>query len=532
MKKRVWITVIAVAVVFAGALGLGVWRYMQPNFHNVTVELGARPLAVKHFLRLQRKAQYATFVTDLSQIDWKATGTTEIALKYGFKEETVLLTIRDTIAPKVVFVERRTEGIDYIPQPEDFVQSAEDASELTYSFAEKITQPESYRDLTLTVIVTDKSGNVTQQKCVLSYSWLRSEVVLELGKELTAADLLIYPDKDAQLISTEDLAAVNAGGVGKYTIESTAGDKTQICVISVVDTTAPTVTLKEGKTFLGDAIEPEAFIDQAQDISGQVKAEFVQLPDWSKEGTQEVQIRFTDVYGNEVVHKTQLTVVADTEAPSIKFSGDMTVKKDAQPDYMAGVSAYDNRDGSCKVTCDSSEVDTGKAGTYTITYTAKDAAGNVATKKRKITVNPDANETEALVKKIAAGLPDDPEAIRDYVRDIKYTHNWGGDDPVWHGFSKKHGNCYVHALCLQALLTEKGYETQLIWVKGSKVGTEAASNGWNAHYWLIIKLDGGWKHIDATPGNTHTIYSLMNDAQRLETLKGREWDFSKWPACN
>ena len=56
---------------------------------------------------------------------------------------------------------------------------------------------------------------------------------------------------------------------------------------------------------------------------------------------------------------------------------------------------------------------------------------------------------------------------------------------------------------------------------------------------MLIKLDGRWWHIDATPGPVHSKYSLMNDAQRYETLVRdidgeevqRDWDRSKWPAC-
>ena len=75
-------------------------------------------------------------------------------------------------------------------------------------------------------------------------------------------------------------------------------------------------------------------------------------------------------------------------------------------------------------------------------------------------------------------------------------------------------------MCLKALLDEKGYNTQLIWV------TE------RTHYWLIIEIEPGvWRHIDATPGTRHTKYSLMDDKQRLETLSGRWWYYSEWPAC-
>ena len=169
---------------------------------------------------------------------------------------------------------------------------------------------------------------------------------------------------------------------------------------------------------------------------------------------------------------------------------------------------------------DTSKLDVDTAGTYYVTYTAVDKSGNMATVKRKVIVEHDQEDTAALVASIAAKLGNDPEKLRDYVRSsINYNHSWGGEDPVWYGFTKWNGNCYVHALCLQEIFNLKGIENQLIWVTNK------------SHYWLIVKIDGVWKHIDPTPSNLHGRYSLMNDQQRLSTLSGRKWDTTQWPAC-
>jgi len=199
----------------------------------------------------------------------------------------------------------------------------------------------------------------------------------------------------------------------------------------------------------------------------------------------------------------------------------MTVAKHSQPDYLAGVSAFDAVDGYVVVNVDDSRVNLSAAGTYFLVYTARDASGNVATIRRKITVEHDAEDTAALVKSIADSLENDPEKIRDYVRStIYYSTDWGGEDPVWKGFTEKHGNCYVHALCLKSILDLKGYNTQLIWVVNK------------THYWLIIEIEPGvWRHIDPTPSELHSRYSLMTDEQRLWTLSRRDWDHSLWPAC-
>ena len=201
------------------------------------------------------------------------------------------------------------------------------------------------------------------------------------------------------------------------------------------------------------------------------------------------------------------------------FSGleDMEVEKYSSPDYTRGVSVRDGAGKELPFTYDASKVNPAVPGTYYVTY----YAGN-GLEKRTVVVKPDQSDVEALAAEIAAKLADDPEMIRNYVRStIRYSHDWGGETPVWYGFQNHRGNCYVHALCLKSLLDIKGYHTLLIWTED------------RTHYWLMIELEGGWKHIDATPGRLHSRYSLMNDTQRLETLYSdghpRRWDRTAWP---
>ena len=533
MKKKTVTIIVLAAILVAGVLGYGVWQYMLPRFHNVSVELGTDRVLLDHFLTIYGKRDRAVFVTDLKTVDWTKPGDTQITLRHGIKEETVALTVRDTTEPKVTFIESLTKNLDYVIKPEDFVQKAEDLSAVTIDF---LKQPDAsgYETQKLTVVVMDACGNSTQKECTLAFSWVHPEVTLELGQELTKEQILIDGSKDQELLDQAQLDAINAAGIGSYEVRSTAGSMTRVCKVTVVDTTGPAVTVKPVTVYVGDEIKVEDLVETAEDLSGDVTLRLGKPVDTSEAGTKTAAVEAVDPHGNVTRVEAKVEVIADTEAPAIKFSGDLTVGKNAKPNYLKDVSAYDTHDGVCEVTCDSSGVDLSKAGTYKVVYTAKDAAGNVATKKRNVVVKPDQADTDALVAQIAATLSDDPLEIRNYVREIKYTHNWGGDDPVWHGFTKGNGNCYVHALCFKALLDYKGYETQLIWVKGSEPGSEVAANGWAPHYWLIVKLDGQWKHLDATPGPTHTVYDEpMNDTMRQESLKGngRTWDRDQWPAC-
>src|SRR5690554_989886 len=80
---------------------------------------------------------------------------------------------------------------------------------------------------------------------------------------------------------------------------------------------------------------------------------------------------------------------ADTIAPLLEVTPEsVSLEFNQEYDLMTGVTARDNVDGTItdKVVIDDGGFDNQIAGTYTITYTVKDAAGNEATKTRTITV--------------------------------------------------------------------------------------------------------------------------------------------------
>lgn len=512
----------ACLIVLGGAAvaALGLWYNAQPKFQDVTVELGTEEIAAEQFMLPLAQSEKVAFVTELTGDLLSKAGDVQVVLRHGKLEETVTLHIVDTVAPTASFLTERTEPAGYVPKPEDFVLEYFDLAETKLCFEHEPEIPTDYRDLHLTVIVMDASGNRVAQECTVHYAWMYESVTLELGEPLTAELILLEPEKGGLLLDDAQLELINTSGVGVYELTCTSGGNTEICTVTVVDTTAPTVAVQDVHIYRGGLVEMEDFIVSAEDLSGEVTLEMVADYDRSKLGTYPVQIVATDIYGNTATVEAALHVVTDTTPPNISGLDTMNVEKNSDPDFMSGVTAYDSRDGYCDVTVNLDGVDLTKHGTYYAVYTATDTSGNKATARRKVVVNHDAADTAALVASVAQSIGSDPEALRDYVRyKITYTSNWGGDDPVWYGLTKKAGNCYVHNLTLQALLKYYGYQTQLIWVTDK------------SHYWLIINLGGTWYHIDGTPGNTHTIYSLMNDEQRLETLRGRDWDHDKWPAC-
>lgn len=518
----------AVIIVLLAGVGFAAWLYQVPKFQDVTLELGQPLPEIPAFLTEYANAKWAELVTEKADIDLTRVGTQELIFRYGIREETVTLTIQDTTAPAVKFRDViLTAGLS--PFPDDFIAEIADYSDVEIRFVQPPDQ-ETYEDIQLQIQVTDAFGNTTTGECTLSWQWLTESYELELGDTLEKADLLLNPEKDDALLDQEALDEINEAPAGVYTVVSTSGAKSAACSVTVRDTTGPELKLKEVYVFLGGSAALEDFVESASDLSGEVKLRLVTELVFDTEGTQTVIVEAEDIYGNVTTQETALHIVTDSVPPTISGLSDMTVAKHSSPNYKSGVSAMDDKDGTVSFTYDASKVDTSKAGTYYVTYTAKDSAGNVTTVKRKVVVSHDAEDTAALVASIANSLSNDPEKIRDYVRtSIRYTStDYGGDDPIWHGLTEKRGNCWVYANCLKALLDYKGYETQLIWVT-------SPSKYVKSHYWLLIKLDGGWKHIDATPG-VHAKYSLMNDAQRYETLVRdgvhRDWDRSQWPVCN
>lgn len=521
-KKRV--TCVAVAVLLAAAMllaGLCFWNYQRPKFQDVQVELGTESISIRDFMTKAAKMKKVGFVTDPSLVDLNRPGEMEITLSHGNNRETVKLIVTDTVAPQVEFQKKLVKTINYVPNAEDFVISCQDANKVKIFFDHDVMVPRDYSDVTVTVVVEDGSGNRTTEDCQLSFNWMLEYVKLEYGQKLAIEDVLLDPVRDKSFVDPQQIQAINDGGIGTYTITSTVGDRVTTCTVEVADTTGPQLELRNVQVRLGGTTNLQAFVKSVKDISGVKEVRMVSQMDFSTESKQTIIIEAEDNLGNVSTKETMLWVATDFGLPQIKGGTQpITMAKHSTYDFLADVTAWDAKDGNCEVTCNTDTLDVDTAGTYFITYTAVDNSGNTATLKRKVVVEHDMEDTMAMVQAIADTLSDDPEEIRDYVRGrVYYNQNWGGDDPIWYGFTNRTGNCYVHVCCLKALYDLKGIENQIIWVTDK------------THYWLLVKVNGVWKHIDPTPSEIHGRYSLMNDQQRLSTLSGRKWDTSLWPAC-
>lgn len=124
-------------------------------------------------------------------------------------------------------------------------------------------------------------------------------------------------------------------------------------------------------------------------------------------------IYITEGYGTKVVDKEKSQQKSqtekDTKKPTITLFGSETVKASLGKKYKdKGATAKDNVDGDITDKIKTkSNVDTSKEGTYKVTYTVSDKAGNTATKERTVLVVAKAVETKDTTPPIISFLYED-----------------------------------------------------------------------------------------------------------------------------
>ncbi len=460
------------------------------------------------------------FLTSFEDIDFSKVGEYEIELEINHKKKTSLLKIVDTTPPEVE-VQELYKYIDYEINPEDFIVSKTDLSSIDSVQLESVPDISKFGDYSISILVKDAYGNETKKETILHVGVIKSFFELELGTVFKKEDLL-YNKEDVIEISQEEIDLVNQKVLGEYVIHVLYEETEYTSKIVVKDTTPPTLELKN-VTIYDDVktLKKEDFIAQASDASGEVTTTLLTEIPFGVLGTHEIEIQAIDQNGLQTTKKAQLAIVKDTTAPVIYGLSTLTINKHSSINFMSGVSARDDKDGPVSVSVNSSKVNVNVAGTYYATYSATDSSGNTKTASRKIIVNHDQEDVNALVRTHASRVGSSIPEINQYVKStVHYSDSWGDSDPVWYGLTNYRGNCYVHAMVYKALLEAKGYTVKLIWTTD------------RSHYWNLVYSGGKWCHSDATPGNLQEGIICSNDTERLQMLQGRDWDHSAWPEAN
>ena len=189
--------------------------------------------------------------------------------------------------------------------------------------------------------------------------------------------------------------SVDVSRVGTYVLQYNAAHEeltdSARRTVHVVDTVSPEIsllgeveiTLPVGEEY----VEPgwTAFDNYSGDLSEAVTASGQLDP--AVPGSYVLTYSVSDISGNSCLASRTVTYV-DVTAPVLTLLGDAEVDIEPNSDFAdPGYTAADDCDGdvSAFVTVDST-VDSSVSGEYTVTYTVADAAGNIATAQRKVTV--------------------------------------------------------------------------------------------------------------------------------------------------
>ena len=215
-----------------------------------------------------------------------------------------------------------------------------------------------------------------------------SELTVEAGRESITANEFRKEDKgiDAQFVS--DLTAVDLNTIGTYPVQVQYKNKTYDCTIVVEDTIAPEAEVRNLAVYSYDTPDPEDFIVSIKDVSP-VTVQYEKRTDLTKDGSYLLKLILTDAAGNHSEYEVVLTVFIDTGAPQLAGVEAIFTYIGTEPDYLAGVTAMDDKDVALEILVDTSKVDLNAVGTYDITYSVTDIAGNTTTVPSTVTVTDD-----------------------------------------------------------------------------------------------------------------------------------------------
>ena len=222
-------------------------------------------------------------------------------------------------------------------------------------------------------------------------------VSIEKGTNYIDAGATAEDDIDG-VVAVITTGNVDTAKVGVYKITYTAVDSAGntstidrvIEVTPEIDRVAPVMTLL-GESYI-EIIQGVEYIDKGATavdaVDGNVSVQIKGDVNTSVLGIYIITYTATDSTQNTVTIKRTVKVIAipDESAPVIVLKGTKILTLFVGQKYNEpGYSALDAIDGAVKVIV-TGHIDVNKIGSYVLIYTAKDIAGNIATKKRTIKI--------------------------------------------------------------------------------------------------------------------------------------------------
>lgn len=140
----------------------------------------------------------------------------------------------------------------------------------------------------------------------LAYSVCRAQA----GSTVVPSDFMKKPDPEAVFAEGSD--AFDTSKPGEYQVKVKSGFFTHKCTLIIEDTIAPAAQPVQVTIPVGTVCGPESFVSDIQDAT-KVTVTFASEPDFSRKGSQPVQVVLTDEGNNRTVIDSELylSIVAD-----------------------------------------------------------------------------------------------------------------------------------------------------------------------------------------------------------------------------
>ena len=307
----------------------------------------------------------------------------------------------------------------------------------------------------------------------------------------------------------EDISGISTTVPGNYTVKLSKGFLRYTATLTIRDTIAPTATVKDATVMIPGTVKPEDMVSDIVDVTD-VNVTFESQPDLSTPGEQSVVLVLVDRSGNATRLNATITVVKDTQAPTILGVQDIIAYAGGTVSYRSGITVSDDYDENVTLTLDSSGVDLSTVGTYKVIYSATDASGNTATKEATVTVmekQPGYVEPEVIYARVDAILAQfitDDMTDREKVEAV-YVWTHRGDHLIYGSapdrtdwlqtayefLDRKKGDCYWFYAIQKLMLQRLNIPT----IDVKKVKNFPTDSN---HYWLLVSIDGGatYYHFD------------------------------------
>ena len=191
---------------------------------------------------------------------------------------------------------------------------------------------------------------------------INKELTVEAGRDTITANDFRKEDKgvDAQFVS--DMTGVDLATPGVYPVKIQYKNKTYDCSLTVKDTVAPEAVVQNLAVYSNQTLNPEDFVVSVSDATA-VTVSLRPEPDLTKEAQTLMTVILTDAAGNVSEYEAVLSVYVDNGAPQLSGVNALFTYIGTEPDYLAGVSAMDDRDVVMEILVDKSKVDLNAIGT-------------------------------------------------------------------------------------------------------------------------------------------------------------------------